>query len=153
MGRSAGFIALEVGVGAGAEAVLIPETPTDLEAICSLMKNRISNGRTSNILVVAEGDEEGDAFEIARKIESISGMKSRITVLGHVQRGGSPTTSDRVLASKMGSAAVTAIADNACPCYIGQLNGIMHRHPFKAARENRKPLDPLLLKLTETLAT
>jgi 6-phosphofructokinase 1 len=151
MGRSAGFIALEVGVGAGAEAVLIPETPTDLEAICTKVKDRISRNRTSNILVVAEGDEAGNAFEIARKIEDISGLKSRVTVLGHVQRGGSPTTADRVLASKLGWAAVDALLDGAWPCMVGEVDNEITRHPLADSWTNRKQLDPLLITLSEKL--
>jgi 6-phosphofructokinase 1 len=151
MGRSAGFIALEVGVGAGAEAVLIPETPTNLEKICAKVKDRISRNKTSNILVVAEGDEAGNAFEIARKIEDISGLKSRVTVLGHVQRGGSPTTADRVLASKLGWAAVDALLDGAWPCMVGEIDNEISRHPLADSWTNRKQLDPLLITLSETL--
>lgn len=151
MGRSAGFIALEVGVGAGAEAVLIPETPTDLEKICKKVENRISRGRTSNILVVAEGDEAGNAFEIARKIKDISGLKSRITVLGHVQRGGSPTTADRVLASKLGWAAVDALLEDAWPCMVGEINSEITRFPLPNSWTKRKHLDPLLITLSENL--
>lgn len=151
MGRSAGFIALEVGVGAGAEAVLIPETVTDLEGICSKVKDRISRGRTSNILVVAEGDEAGNAFEIAEKIEDISGLKSRITVLGHVQRGGSPTTADRVLASKLGWAAVDALLEGAWPCMVGEINSEITRCPLQDSWTKHKQLDPLLITLSECL--
>ncbi len=151
MGRSAGFIALEVGVGTGAEAVLIPETPTDLEAICSKVKDRVSRGRTSNILVVAEGDEAGNAFEIARKIEDLSGLKSRITVLGHVQRGGSPTTADRVLASKLGWAAVDALLDGVWPCMVGEISSEITHIPLQESWTKRKQLDPLLLTLSENL--
>lgn len=151
MGRSAGFIALEVGVGAGAEAVLIPETPTDLERICNKVKDRISRGRTSNILVVAEGDEAGNAYEIASKIEDISGLKSRITVLGHVQRGGSPTTTDRVLASKLGWASVDALLEGAWPCMVGEINGEITRYPLQESWTKRKLLDPLLITLSENL--
>ncbi len=151
MGRSAGFIALEVGVGAGAEAVLIPETPTDLYRICSKVKDRISRGRTSNILVVAEGDEAGNAFEIARKIEDISDLKSRITVLGHVQRGGSPTTTDRVLASKLGWAAVDVLLGGASPCMVGEISSSITNIPLQDSWTKRKQLDPLLIILSENL--
>ena len=151
MGRSAGFIALEVGVGAGAEAVLIPETVTDLTRICDKVKDRISRGRTSNILVVAEGDEAGNAFEIARKIEDMSGLKSRITVLGHVQRGGSPTTADRVLASKLGWASVDALLEGAWPCMVGEINSNITRYPLQDSWTKRKQLDPLLITLSENL--
>lgn len=151
MGRSAGFIALEVGVGAGAEAVLIPETKTDLQAICDKVNGRIANGRTSNILVVAEGDEAGNAFQIAEKVKNISGLKSRVTVLGHVQRGGSPTTADRVLASKLGWSAVDALLEEAWPCMVGEVDNEIVRHPLADSWTSRKKLDPLLIELASHL--
>ena len=151
MGRSAGFIALEVGIGAGAEAVLIPETRTDLQAICDKVQNRIEHGRTSNILVVAEGDEAGNAFQIAEKVKKISGLKSRVTVLGHVQRGGSPTTADRVLASKLGWSAVDALLEEAWPCMVGEVDNEIMRHPLADSWTSRKELDPLLIELATIL--
>ncbi|MBD3277683.1 MAG: 6-phosphofructokinase [Candidatus Aegiribacteria sp.] len=151
MGRSAGFIALEVGIGAGAEAVLIPETKTDLPAICDKVKGRIANGRTSNILVVAEGDEAGNAFQIAEKVKKISDLKSRVTVLGHVQRGGSPTTTDRVLASKLGWSAVDALLEEAWPCMVGEVDNEIMRHPLADSWTSRKELDPLLIELATIL--
>ncbi len=151
MGRSAGFIALEVGVGAGAEAVLVPETPTDLKAISGKIRDRIRRGRTSNILVVAEGDEEGNAFQIAEKIEDMSGLKSRVTVLGHVQRGGSPTTRDRVLASKLGWASVDALLDGASPCMVGEVDSEIVHHSLIDSWTRKKELDPLLVTLSEQL--
>lgn len=151
MGRSAGFIALEVGIGAGAEAVLIPETRTDLNAICEKLQGRIARGRTSSILVVAEGDEAGNAFEIAEKVKEISGLQSRVTVLGHVQRGGSPTTKDRVLASKLGWASVEALLDGGWPCMVGEVDNRVVRHPLPDTWEKRKELDPLLVTLADNL--
>ncbi len=151
MGRSAGFIALEVGIGVGAEAVLIPETRTDLEKICEVVHERMEQGRTSSILVVAEGDEEGNAFEIASKMKRMSGLESRVTVLGHVQRGGSPTTRDRVLASKLGWAAVDALLDDGWPCMVGEENyGVVH-HPLPDSWTRKKELDSLLVQLAENL--
>lgn len=151
MGRSAGFIALEVGVGAGAEAVLVPETTTDLKAISGKIRDRIRRGRTSNILVVAEGDEEGNAFEIAEKIEGMSGLKSRVTVLGHVQRGGSPTTRDRVLASKLGWSSVDALLDGISPCMVGEVDSEIVHHSLIDSWTRKKDLDPLLVTLSEQL--
>jgi len=151
MGRTAGFIALEVGIGCGAEAVLIPETPTDLEAVCAKVRERLLNGRTSNIVVVAEGDEAGNAFKVAEDIRRISGLGSRVTVLGHVQRGGSPTSTDRVLASKLGWAAVDALIDGAAPCMVGIVAGEIARHPLEMSWTVRKELDPLLVRLSGIL--
>jgi 6-phosphofructokinase 1 len=151
MGRHAGFIALEVAIGGGAEAVFIPETPSDIAGVCDKVRERIARGRTSNILVVAEGDEEGNAYTIAKKIEESSGLKSRVTVLGHVQRGGSPTTSDRVLATKLGWAAVDALIEGCAPCMVGVENGIISHHPFPDTWLNRKQLDPLLLEIIQEM--
>jgi 6-phosphofructokinase 1 len=151
MGRDAGFIALYVGVGSGAEALIIPETPTDIPGICDLVAARIREGRTSNILVVAEGDEEGNAFEIAARIEECSGLKSRVTVLGHVQRGGSPTSFDRILATRLGWAAVDALIKGAAPCMVGEMRGEIVRHPLTDSWTGKKPLDPLLLRISEDL--
>ncbi len=147
MGRSAGFIALESGVGCGAEAIFLPETPTDLEAVAGVIRTRIDEGRRSSILVCAEGDEQGGALEIARRLREGWGIGSRVTVLGHVQRGGSPTTADRVLATKLGWAAVEALCDGADPCMVGEMDHRIVRHPLPASWENRKPLDPYLLRL------
>lgn len=148
MGRHAGFIALEVGIGAGAEEILIPETKTDIPEICGKLQSRYEKGRTSSILVVAEGDDEGNAYEIAKKIEAYSGMKSRVTVLGHVQRGGSPTAADRMLATKLGYGAVKALFDDAAPCMVGVENGKISRHPLADAWTRKKELDKLLVQLS-----
>ncbi len=151
MGRNAGFIALAVGIGTGAEEILIPETKTDIPEISAKLKERIGSGRTSSILVVAEGDEEGSAYEIAAKIEKQSGLKSRVTILGHVQRGGSPTAADRILASKLGYAAVNALLDDAAPCMVGIEEGKIVRHPLADAWTRKKELDSLLAKLVSEL--
>lgn len=151
MGRHAGFIALEVGIGTGAEGILIPETKTDIPGIVSKLRTRIEGGRTSSILVVAEGDEEGNAYEIAEKIEKLSGLKSRVTVLGHVQRGGSPTASDRMLASKLGYAAVMALVEMAAPCMVGVEEGLIARHPLADSWTRKKELDTLLVTLVSEL--
>ena len=151
MGRNAGFIALEVGIGTGAEGILIPETKTDIPGIARQLQTRMSEGRTSSILVVAEGDEEGNAYEIAAKIEKQSGLKSRVTILGHVQRGGSPTAADRMLASKLGYASVEALLDDAAPCMVGIEEGTIVRHPLADAWTRKKELDALLLSLVTAL--
>ncbi len=151
MGRDAGFIALEVGVGCGAEALIIPETSTDIPGICDLVTARIREGRTSNILVVAEGDEAGNAFEIAAKIEANSGLKSRVTVLGHVQRGGSPTSHDRILAARLGWAAVDALLAGEASCMVGEMGGEIVRHPLIDSWTKKKSLDPFLLRISGDL--
>ncbi|MEM6804842.1 MAG: 6-phosphofructokinase, partial [Bacteroidota bacterium] len=104
MGRDAGFIALNSGIAAAAEAVLIPEEETIIEDIIKKLEQ--GRQKDSNIIVVAEGDDAGGAFEVAKKVEEKYDYQTRVVVLGHIQRGGSPTCADRVLASRMGMAAV-----------------------------------------------
>lgn len=147
MGRSAGFIALEVGVGSGAEAILLPETPTDVSALAALITERILNGRRSSIIICAEGDENGGARAVASELKTVHGIDSQVTVLGHVQRGGSPTTSDRVLASKLGWAAVDALCSGAAPCMVGEVSRRIVRHPLADSWTFVKEIDTELVKL------
>lgn len=151
MGRSAGFIALEAGVGAGAEAILMPETRSDLGTIAETVRRRIAEGRRSSILVVAEGDESGTATEIAARLEKEEGLICHATVLGHVQRGGSPTTSDRVLATKLGWAAVEALLEGSGACMVGEVAGHLVRTPFPDTWLRKKELDPVLVRLSTLL--
>ena len=110
MGRDAGFIALNTGIATGAECILIPETKTYLNDLKITLKENRAKGKTSGIIIVAEGDDEGGAYEIAEKIKEIDNSYStRVTVLGHIQRGGSPSLADRVLASQLGFYAVEAL--------------------------------------------
>ncbi|GAG55826.1 unnamed protein product [marine sediment metagenome] len=102
MGRCAGFIALAVGLAGGAEEVFIPETPSDIEALAKKITESIKKGKKSNIIIVSEGDEAGNAFTIAEKVKKLTKEDYRVAVLGYIQRGGSPTANDRILASKLG---------------------------------------------------
>ncbi|MEM7039425.1 MAG: 6-phosphofructokinase [Bacteroidota bacterium] len=103
MGRDAGFIALEAGIAGGAESVLIPETKTDIEALIKLLEKGWNRHKSSSIIVVAEGDEAGGAFKVAEVVKAkFSHYDARVTVLGHIQRGGTPTCMDRVNASELG---------------------------------------------------
>ena len=121
MGRDAGFIALNAGVGAGAEEILIPEENLGLERLLeSLVKSRKS-GKSSSIVVVAEGDKSGkNVFELAEYVEeNMPEYDVRVSVLGHMQRGGSPSCFDRVLASRLGVKAVEMIIENKTNLMIG----------------------------------
>ena len=109
MGRDAGSIALLSGISVGAEAILIPETKTYIDKLISALQKGWHRNKTSMIVIVAEGDEAGGAYKIAEKVkEELSNIETRVTVLGHIQRGGNPTCNDRVLASRLGVAAVEA---------------------------------------------
>ncbi|MBA2665700.1 MAG: 6-phosphofructokinase [Trueperaceae bacterium] len=106
MGRSSGAIALYVGVAGGAEAILMPEIPVDLDQVADSLVAAQTRGKTSSVVVVAEGAVEGGAMAVQRAIAERCGYEARTTILGHVQRGGSPSTRDRVLASRLGYTAV-----------------------------------------------
>ena len=121
MGRDAGAIALNSGIGAGAEEILIPEENNGIERLMDSLQNSKKSGKTSSIIVVAEGDKSGkNIFQLAEFIgESLEGYDIRVSVLGHIQRGGSPSCFDRVLASKLGVGAVDAILEGKRNIMIG----------------------------------
>src|SRR5690606_1955770 len=107
MGRNAGDIALAAGLAGGAESILIPEREYDIAEVVEKLKRGQARGKLHSIIIVAEG--VGSAFEVARKIEKLAETDTRVTVLGHLQRGGTPTAMDRILASRMGAEAVEVL--------------------------------------------
>lgn len=153
MGRDAGFIALNAGIGGGAEAVLIPETKTDIEALIRLLEKGWSRKKSSSIIVVAEGDEAGGAFAIAEKVKAhLKHYDTRVTVLGHIQRGGSPTCMDRVQASELGHAAVKALLAGKHSLMLGKLRGEISETPFEQAIKQHNAMNPGLLDLVKVLS-
>jgi 6-phosphofructokinase 1 len=152
MGRSRGFIALEVGIAGGAEDILIPEVETKIEQLCLDIKSSFKRGKKSSIVIVAEGDEAGGAFSIAQQVWERLKLEYRICVLGHVQRGGSPTARDRVLASKLGAAAVDALIKGMSGYMVGESKGEIAFTPLRETWEKRKELDSNLLQLVKVLA-
>ncbi len=139
MGRDAGFIAALSGIAAGAKAILIPEIKTDINELVNLLRSNAEKKKLSNIIVVAEGDDEGGAFEIARKVkEKIDIFDIRVTILGHLQRGGSPTCMDRVLASRLGVAAVEALKNGVKGVMVGQLHREVSYIPLEKAIKHNK---------------
>lgn len=153
MGRLSGFIAVDVGVAGGAEAILIPEVKTDIGELSKQLLQWHSMGKTSCIMVVAEGDEAGGAFQLAQVVKDKTGLDSRVTVLGHIQRGGKPTARDRVLASKLGAAAVEALLSGETDKMVGEVNGQIVLTPLEEAYSRKKPLDKSLIALAQLLAT
>ena len=134
MGRDVGFIAARSGIAAGAKAILIPESKTDIDDLVLQLLNNAAKKKLSNIVVVAEGDDEGGAMEIAQKVKQRTNLFDiRVTVLGHMQRGGSPTCMDRVLASRVGVAAVQALKDGKKGIMLGQLHREVSEIPFEKA--------------------
>jgi len=152
MGRDRGFIALDVGIAGGAESILMPEAETKIEELCLDMRRSFKRGKKSYIVIVAEGDEAGGVFPIAQQVWERLRLEYRICVLGHVQRGGSPTARDRILASQLGAAAVDALANGKTGYMVGELKGKISFTPLRETWEKRKELDSNLLKLTEILA-
>lgn len=154
MGRDAGFIALRSGIAAGAEAVLIPETKTNLESLAALLTRNHEMKKNANIIVVAEGDEAGGAFQIAEKIKNMLPFKPdmRVTILGHIQRGGRPTAMERVQASRLGMEAVKALLDGVKGVMIGQVNQQVVYTPFAKAIKHHQRLNPILVEMVEILS-
>ena len=152
MGRSRGFIALEVGIAGGAEDILIPEVETKIEQLSLDISRSFKRGKKSSIVIVAEGDDAGGAFSIAQQVWERLKLEYRICVLGHVQRGGSPTAKDRVLASKLGAAAVDALVKGMSGYMVGELKGDIAFTPLKDTWEKRKELDSNLLRLVKVLS-
>lgn len=152
MGRNRGFIALDVGIAGGAEDILIPETETKIEQLCSNIRRNFKKGKKSSIVVVAEGDEAGGVFQVAQQVWERVRLDYRVCVLGHVQRGGSPTARDRILASKLGAAAVDALAEDKAGFMVGELSGEIALTPLEETCTKRKTMDSSLLQLMRILA-
>lgn len=151
MGRHAGFIALDVGLSSGAEYIAIPETQTTVEAILEVFRNQRSTKR-SNMIVVAEGDEAGGAYKLAEEVKRHTKVDYRITILGHIQRGGSPTARDRILASKLGGAAVVALLEGKHNVMVGETGGKLTHTPMRDTFTKRKVIDSDLVTLAKILA-
>ena len=123
MGRNSGFIALKAGIAAGAIAIILPEDEMSVEELVETLKSTEESGKSSSIVIVAEGSKSGGAYEIAKKVaEKYSEYETRVSVLGHLQRGGAPSCYDRVMASRMGVAAVEGLLQGRKDVMIGIIN-------------------------------
>lgn len=145
MGRHAGHIALNAGIACGATAVLVPEVEYDLGKVIQRIKEVRADGKKHIIIVVAEGI--GGTDEIAKTIEAETGIESRATILGHVQRGGSPTLRDRVLASEMGYYAVELLEQGIGNRVVGRKDGKVYDVDIQEALSMQKPFDERLYKI------
>jgi 6-phosphofructokinase 1 len=152
MGRHAGFIALEVGICGGAEEILVPEKETSIEDLGEMIKTWSKTGKTSSLMVVAEGHKLGAANEIAGKLKENFNVGCHVCVLGHTQRGGSPTASDRLLASRLGYHAVQALQKGKTDIMVGWSDNRLTYTPLQDTWEKKKPLDEELLKIYRILA-
>lgn len=144
MGRNCGALALAAGIAGGAEAVLIPETPTDEERLARRIGEALARGKRSAIVVVAEGARPGGAPAVAEQVGAQLGLEYRVTVLGHIQRGGAPTAADRILAAALGLEAVDALAEGASGVVVGEVAGRLVRTPYAVDEADAKGLDPAL---------
>ncbi|MEI6519986.1 MAG: 6-phosphofructokinase [bacterium] len=151
MGRSRGFVALHAGIAGGAEVVLIPELKWELEEVTAVIKTGNKRGKKSLLIVVAEGAADG--AQLAKDIEKEIGVETRATILGHVQRGGTPTAYDRLLASQLGSFSVKFLVSGVRGVLVGELNSTISTTPLEEVFSKDKPLDPEHLELVRVLGT
>jgi 6-phosphofructokinase 1 len=153
MGRLSGYIALHCGIGGGAELVMVPETETTIEDVINTLRKGRGKEKTSAIVIVAEGDEQGNAHEIASKVmNQLPNLDIRVSTLGHMQRGGSPTSQDRILATRLGMAAVEGLLDGRNNCMAGVIEGRIVYTSFVDAIGKDKPLNADLLRLVDIMS-
>ena len=152
MGRTAGHIALWTGIASGAEYILTTEEyDGNIQKIIEKIQQRHKIGKKNHVIVNAEG--VGNSFEMAKMIEEATGVETRATVLGHIQRGGNPTCKDRVYASAMGAKAVELLCDGKTNRVVGYTNGEFVDYDIQAALDMEKGLDPYLFHITKKLTT
>lgn len=155
MGRDAGFIALNSAIGGGAEKVLLPERDTDVDGIKKHLISLMSNQSRSSIVVVAEGESQGGASHLADELKldpAFEDIDLRVCILGHTQRGGSPTARDRVLASRFGIAAVKALVDGYSNMMVGLVDNEIVYTPLQEVCGRKKDIDYDLLNLAQQLS-
>jgi len=153
MGREAGFIALETGIATGAELILLPEAVSQVDDVRESLNEVFKVQRRSSLVIVAEGDETGGAIKLADNLkDDFEKYEMRVSVLGHIQRGGSPTSRDRVLASRLGSAAVHALIDGHTSVMVGVVNNSTKLTPMRNTWSKKKSLNYELLELAKVLS-
>ena len=154
MGKDAGHIALNTGVGAGAEEILIPEENLGLDRLVESLKRSKATGKSSSIVIVAEGDKTGkNVFELKDYVdENLDGYDARVSVLGHLQRGGSPSCFDRVLASRMGVKAVDSLIQNKTNLMVGLKDGLIELTPLDKAIKGKTNINKELLRVSDIMS-
>lgn len=150
MGRHCGYLAVMAGIATGADAVIIPEVKPDLDGIAEKFKKRALDGKTRNILIVAEG--AGSAYEFGKKLQEAGTFDARITVLGHVQRGGFPSYFDRVLGSRMGVAAIEGLKSGKTAVMTGLQGNKIEFVPYEEVFSKKHKLNNNIIKLLDILA-
>ena len=153
MGRDAGFLALNGAIASGAETAIIPEISTEVDQLEELIKNGFRKSKNSSIVLVAESEHTGGAMGMAERVKKeYPQYDVRVTILGHIQRGGSPTAADRILASRMGAAAIDALLDDQRNVMIGIQDDKIVYIPFSQAIKNQKPINRDLLNTLKILS-
>lgn len=153
MGRNSGFIALNTAIGSGASNALIPETDTSIEELVKTLKMGARRKKLFSVIIVAEGNKNGNASEIAEKVqEAFDFYDTKVTIIGHLQRGGSPTAMDRVLASRLGFSAVEGLINGEKNAMTGLMNNKVVFTPFVDAISKDKKIDDELVRMAEILA-
>ena len=153
MGKDAGLIALRSGIATGAEAILIPETTTYINHLLSKLSKDNANNKPSSIIIVAEGDDFGGAYKVAEAVkDKHPSYDIRVTVLGHIQRGGSPSAYDRVLASQLGAGAINYLLQGEKDVMVGLINKELVLTPFKQTIKHNNKVHKDLLDLAEILS-
>lgn len=153
MGRDAGFLALNGAIASGAEAAIIPEIALEKDQLAETIENGFRKSKNSSIVLVAESDVTGGAMGVAERVKKeYPQFDVRVTILGHIQRGGSPTAQDRILASRMGAASIDALLDDQRNVMIGIQNDQIVYVPFSKAIKNDKPINRELLNTLRTLS-
>jgi 6-phosphofructokinase 1 len=153
MGRDAGYIALHSGISCGAEHIFIPELKESIDKIIDDIQNDQRRKKLCNIIVVAEGDEFGGAQELKQIIESkIPSIETRVSILGHIQRGGSPSSKDRILASRLGHACVEALLQGRTQEMVGIINQEIVFTPFAQCVKLQKPISRDMVEMIHVLA-
>lgn len=153
MGRDAGLIALYSGLASGAEDILIPEIATDIDSLVNKLTSETNKTKKSNIVVVAEGDDAGGAMQIAEKVKPLlPDFDIRVSILGHIQRGGNPSALDRLQASEMGVAAVEALLQEKSNLMIGIVNKKITHIPFEKATKQHPEIDAAMKKMMSMLS-
>ena len=154
MGRDAGYIALHSGIATGAEHILIPERKTDIEELVRSLQEKERRKKLVNMVVVAEGDEFGGANEVAKVVkERMPAADVRVCILGHIQRGGSPTCIDRLIASRMGYAAVESLIEGRHNVMVGILNNRMHFTLLEKAVKSKQRISEEWIRIVKILAS
>ncbi|RYY40721.1 MAG: 6-phosphofructokinase [Chitinophagaceae bacterium] len=154
MGRDAGYIALHSGIGTGAEHILVPEQKTDIKSVIASLKEKERRKKLVNIIVVAEGDEFGGANKVAEAImKELPNAETRVCILGHIQRGGSPTSMDRLIASRMGYHAVECLIEGRHNVFVGIQNNRMNYVPLDQVGKKKGTISPEWMKIVKILAS